>query len=53
MPLESAQARDVLLLFLQVATRSLLPETPARAYAAWAAVRRRPPSRNCHASWPD
>ncbi|WP_377291502.1 serine/threonine protein phosphatase [Rhizobium sp. SG2393] len=37
MPLASAQARDVLLLFLQIATRSLLPETPERAYAAWAA----------------
>ncbi len=34
MPLASAQARDVLLLFLQIATRSLLPETPEHAYAA-------------------
>ncbi len=36
MPLASAQARDILLLFLQIATRSLLPQTPDEAYAAWA-----------------
>ncbi|SIQ74045.1 hypothetical protein SAMN05880582_103184 [Rhizobium sp. RU20A] len=36
MPLASAQARDILLLFLQIATRSLLPQTPGEAYAAWA-----------------
>ncbi|HEV7321889.1 MAG TPA: serine/threonine protein phosphatase [Ensifer sp.] len=35
MPLATAQARDVWLLFLQVASRCMKPETPARAFAAW------------------
>ncbi|WP_083213675.1 MULTISPECIES: hypothetical protein [unclassified Ensifer] len=35
MPLATAQARDVWLLFLQVASRALRPETPDRAFAAW------------------
>lgn len=35
MPLATAQARDVWLLFLQIASRALKPETPDRAFAAW------------------
>ncbi len=35
MPLAVAQARDVWLLFLQIASRCLKPETPQRAYIAW------------------
>ncbi|WEZ84981.1 serine/threonine protein phosphatase [Rhizobium sp. 32-5/1] len=35
MPLAVAQARDVWLLFLQIASRCLKPETPQRAYTAW------------------
>lgn len=35
MPLAVAQARDVWLLFLQIASRCLKPDTPQRAYAAW------------------
>ncbi len=35
MPLPVAQARDVWLLFLQIASRCLKPDTPQRAYAAW------------------
>ncbi|WP_083531212.1 hypothetical protein [Pararhizobium antarcticum] len=38
MPLAVAQARDVWLLFLQIASRCLKPETPQRAYAAWKTV---------------
>jgi tRNA A-37 threonylcarbamoyl transferase component Bud32 len=39
MPLETAQARDIWLLFLQVATRARLGKaTHDRAYEAWAAV---------------
>ncbi|MBD9592906.1 serine/threonine protein phosphatase [Ensifer sp. ENS05] len=35
MPLATAQARDLWLLFLQVASRAVQPETPAAAFAAW------------------
>lgn len=35
MPLATAQARDLWLLFLQIASRSLKPETPGRAFVAW------------------
>ncbi|MCY1250765.1 hypothetical protein D9M72_644340 [compost metagenome] len=35
MPLATAQARDIWLLFLQIASRALKPETPDRAFAAW------------------
>lgn len=35
MPLATAQARDIWLLFLQVASRCLQPETPAATLAAW------------------
>ncbi|WP_104662519.1 serine/threonine protein phosphatase [Ensifer adhaerens] len=35
MPLATAQARDLWLLFLQVASRALQPQTPAAAFAAW------------------
>ncbi|HEV7308645.1 serine/threonine protein phosphatase [Ensifer sp.] len=38
MPLATAQARDVWLLFLQVASRAALPQTSARAFAAWKAA---------------
>lgn len=38
MPLATAQARDLWLLFLQVASRALRPETPDRAFAAWKVV---------------
>ncbi len=35
MPLETAQARDVWLLFLQIAGQTQRPETPRRAFAAY------------------
>ncbi|WP_075290813.1 hypothetical protein [Pararhizobium arenae] len=35
MPLATAQARDIWLFFLQVASRCLKPETPAATLAAW------------------
>lgn len=35
MPLATAQARDIWLLFLQVASRCLDPQTPAAVLAAW------------------
>lgn len=35
MPLATAQARDVWLLFLQIASRALKPETLDRAFVAW------------------
>ncbi|MDO9416425.1 serine/threonine protein phosphatase [Pararhizobium sp.] len=38
MPRETAQARDVVLLFLQIASRSRLAETSGNAFAAWRAV---------------
>jgi hypothetical protein len=38
MPLAMAQARDVWLLFLQISPQAILPETEARALAAYRAV---------------
>jgi hypothetical protein len=38
MPLTMAQARDAWLLFLQISPRATLPETPARALAAYRAA---------------
>ena len=35
MPLAAAQARDVWLMFMEIAGRSRRPETPGRAFAAW------------------
>lgn len=37
MPLRAAQARDLWLLFLQISSRSLLPETQDKAFAAYLA----------------
>lgn len=37
MPLAAAQARDVWLMFMQIAGRAVEPDTEARAFAAWRA----------------
>ncbi|MFC5385852.1 serine/threonine protein phosphatase [Aquamicrobium segne] len=38
MPLAMAQARDLWLLFLQICTRAISPETPVQAFAAYRAI---------------